>query len=77
MKLTIDIPDEAAARIKDKLKTMVRNDPDGVSGVPPPLTLKTLAELVMADVDLSIRRPGMYAGSRMVDILESHGYAWF
>lgn len=77
MKLTIDIPDETAARIEEWLPAMARSDPDGVRGEPPPLTLKSLAELLMEGADLSICRPGHYAGARMAEFLEHHGYSWF
>lgn len=77
MKLTIEIPDDMAAEIDWRLATIVRHDPDGVRGEPPPLTLKTLAELLMAGTHLSFDRPGHRAGARMAEFLEANGYRWF
>jgi hypothetical protein len=76
MKITIDIPDDVVMRINHHLPTMSRHDPDGVSGEPPPLTLKTLVELLVAGADLSIRRPGHYAGQRIAEFLDNQGYSW-
>lgn len=72
MKLTIEIHDETAIRIKDQIANMPKNEHDTHG----PLTLKRLVEMLVEDVDLSIRRPGSWEGSKMGDLLTSHGYQW-
>lgn len=40
------------------------------------LDLKTLAEMLMSDVALAVRRPGSWEGSNMYTVLEAHGYTF-
>jgi hypothetical protein len=38
------------------------------------LDFKTLAEMLLEDVALSVRRPGSWEGANMAQVLTSHGY---
>ena len=70
MKLRIEIRDEDAALICDFLE-LTRGRTDNSHG---PLTLKLLAEMLLEDVALAVRRPGSWEGANMRHVLECHGY---
>lgn len=38
-----------------------------------PLTLKTLVELLLQDVAMTMTRPGSWEGSNMIRVFEGHG----
>lgn len=40
-----------------------------------PLDLIVLAEMLMQDVALAVRRPGSWEGSNMAEVLRCHGYS--
>jgi hypothetical protein len=69
MKITIDIPDNSAALIKTFI--------DGTSedaNTHGKLTIESLAEMLLEDVVLAVRRPGSWEGHNMIQVLTSHGY---
>jgi hypothetical protein len=68
MKLKIDISIDDALYI-DRFIAMA---PD--QGSHGKLTMKTLAEMLMQDVALAVRRPGSWEGANMDNVLASHGY---
>jgi hypothetical protein len=70
MKLTIEISDEDAMLIKAFLRAC--GDPKFCSHGT--LTMRKLAEMLMEDVALSVRRPGSWEGANMRQVLASHGY---
>ena len=39
-----------------------------------PLTVESLAEMLLQDVALAVRRPGCWEASNMSAVLASHGY---
>ena len=73
VKLTIEIPDDTVIRINHRLDYM----PDDGMNTHGKLTLKSLAEMLMEDVVLTITRPGSWEGSKMGDLLYAHGYRGF
>ena len=71
MKLRIEIRDEDAALIGELLEVMNASDFNSHG----PLDLKRLAELLLEDVALAVRRPGSWEGANMGQVLRSHGYS--
>ncbi len=70
MKVEIEIPDrnvELIERFMDNNQT----DEDNSHG---PLDMIVLAEMLMEDVALAVRRPGSWEGENMIQVLTSHGY---
>jgi hypothetical protein len=49
---------------------------DGQSGesTDGPLTIESLAAMLLEDVALSVRRPGSWEGANMAQLLAAHGY---
>ena len=69
MKLRIDIREEDAALIE----TILGIEPE-FGSTHGPLTMKRLAEMLLEDVALAVRRPGSWEGANMDQVLRSHGY---
>jgi hypothetical protein len=69
VKLTIEISQDTKEAIQCFLGRQ-----HGDANTHGPLTLRSLAEMLMHDVALSERRPGSWEGSKMGDLLSSHGY---
>jgi hypothetical protein len=63
MKITIEISDDDAKHIKQFLDAA----PD--QGSHGKLTMKTLAQMLMQDVALAVRRPGSWEGANMDNVL--------
>ena len=71
MKIEIEIPEESAALIEqfmDENQSIEANSHG-------PLDMIVLAEMLMEDVALAVRRPGSWEGSNMIQVLNSHGYS--
>lgn len=81
MKLTIEIPDDDAALITRTLAAMKSNkahdSPLGTGGDHGKLDITALAQMLMEDVVLAIRRPGSWEGINMYEVLRCHGYTDF
>jgi hypothetical protein len=73
MKLTIEISNETADQIKQHL---IDHPPPNAFNSHGPLTLKSLAEMLMEDIGLSITRPGSWEGANMHTVLRAHGSPW-
>lgn len=71
MKTTIEISDADAADIKELLQ---RANVSGDRNTHGRLTMKRLAEMLMQDAALAVRRPGSWEGANMARVLASHGY---
>lgn len=70
MKLRIEIRDEDAASIRELLEAVNRSDFNSHGQ----LTIQRLAEMLLEDVALAVRRPGSWEGANMWQVLHSHGY---
>ena len=70
MKLRIEIGEEDAARIREFLECTQTSEFNSHG----PLTMKRLAEMLIEDVALAVRRPGSWEGANMGQVLRSHGY---
>ena len=70
MKLEIEIPDNDAALIERWLSYQSISEANSHG----PLDIKRLAEMLLADVALSQRRPGSWEGANMMTVLQAHGY---
>jgi hypothetical protein len=73
VKLKIEISDDDAMHIG---KLIERTQLYGGSNSHGPLTMRLLAEMLMQDVALAVRRPGSWEGANMAHVLESHGYSF-
>ncbi|MBX9840406.1 MAG: hypothetical protein K2Z80_01220 [Xanthobacteraceae bacterium] len=69
MKVQIEISSEDATLIRQF--TAATTDEHSSHGR---LSLKALAEMLMQDVALMVRRPGSWEGASMIALLSSHGY---
>ena len=69
MKIRIELRDDDAALIQELIAAQ-----DGDLNSHGPLTLKRLAEMLLEDVALTVRRPGSWEGANMRQVLHSHGY---
>jgi hypothetical protein len=74
MKIKIVIPDDVAMHLNAFLQRAALYDDQPTSHGK--LTVESLAEMLMEDVALAIRRPGSWEGANMSRVLESHGYCW-
>lgn len=70
MRLQINVPDEEAGLIQEFLADN-KNVEFCSHGA---LTMKALAEMLMQDVALAVRRPGSWEGANMITVLQCHGY---
>lgn len=70
MKIEIEIPDKQFALIE---QFMDDNQTDEFNSHGS-LDLFVLAEMLLQDVALAVRRPGSWEGSNMSQVLTSHGY---
>ena len=69
MRITIELSDQDAEDVKAVVAMCAtENSTHGK------LTAKRLAEMLMQDVALANRRRGSWEGSKMGDLLSSHGY---
>jgi hypothetical protein len=71
VKLTIEIRDEDAALVH-QLCELTKDTTFNSHG---PLTLESLAGMLLEDVALAVRRPGSWEGANMRQVLRSHGYS--
>jgi len=71
MKIKIEIDDEQARLINEFIKAT--QSENGLNG---DLTIATLAEMLLDDVALVVRRPGCWEASGMGGLLASHGYEY-
>jgi len=70
MKIEIEIPDRDVA-LMERFMEKNQNEEGNSYG---PLNMEILAEMLMRDVVLAVRRPGSLVGEQIVDILKAHGY---
>jgi hypothetical protein len=70
MKIEIEISDQDAELIEEFLDEN-QSETGNTHG---PLDMIILAEILMQDVALAVRRPGSWEGSNMSQVLYSHGY---
>lgn len=70
MRIMIEVSDQDAEDIK-AVVAMCTTD-HSTHGK---LSVKSLAAMLMQDVALANRRPGSWEGSKMSDLLSSHGYS--
>lgn len=70
MKIRIEI-DDADAALSEAVLVQAQDDNHNSHG---PLTKKRLAEMLLEDVAVAVRRPGSREGANMLRVLESHGY---
>jgi len=70
MRLEIEVSDQDAALIEEFMD-MNQSDEFNSHG---PLDMIVLAEMLMQDVALAVRRPGSWEGANMIQVLTSHGY---
>jgi hypothetical protein len=74
MKLKIEISDDDAMHIGKLIeRTQLYGGGFNSHG---PLTMRLLAEMLMQDVALAVRRPRSWEGANMAHVLESHGYSF-
>jgi hypothetical protein len=70
VKVAVEISDHDAALVAEFLEVYGQRT-DSSHG---PLTLETLAAMLLEDVALAIRRPGSWEGANMGTVLAAHGY---
>jgi hypothetical protein len=70
MKIEIEITDQDAELIEE---FMDGNQSDEFNSHGP-LDMIVLAEMLLQDVALAVRRPGSWEGANMIQVLTSHGY---
>lgn len=70
MKIEIEISDQDAALIEEFMDA----NQSSVFNSHGPLDMIVLAEMLLEDVALAVRRPGSWEGSNMIQVLTSHGY---
>ena len=70
MKIQIEIRDADAELIAEFLAANQQNEACSHG----PLTTERLAEMLLEDVALVVRRPGSREGANMGRLLEAHGY---
>ena len=70
MKIEIEISDQDAELIEQFLDEN-QSETGNSHG---PLDMIVLAEMLLQDVALAVRRPGSWEGSNMSQVLWSHGY---
>jgi hypothetical protein len=70
MKIEIEISDQDAALIEEFMDEN-QSETGNSHG---PLDMIVLAEMLLQDVALAVRRPGSWEGSNMSQVLYSHGY---
>lgn len=70
MKIEIEITEQDAALIEEFMEEN-QTDEGNSHG---PLDMIVLAEMLLQDVALAVRRPGSWEGSNMSQVLSSHGY---
>jgi plasmid replication initiation protein len=70
MRLTIEISGADA----DLVAEFVQGNGQQVESSHGPLTIETLAAMLLEDVALAVRRPGSWEGANMGTVLASHGY---
>lgn len=71
MKINIEIDDEQARLINEFIEAT--RSGNGLNG---DLTIATLAEMLLDDVALVVRRPGCWEAGGMGGLLASHGYEY-
>ena len=70
MKITVTISDADA----DLIRLFLAATKDVTASTHGPLDMQKLAEMLLEDVALSVRRPGSWEGSNMAQVMSSHGY---
>ena len=70
MKIEIEIDDDVVKHINAFLE-MQNNNTQSAHGT---LDLAGLVAMLLQDVALAVRRPGSWEGSKMGELLGSHGY---
>ena len=70
MKIEVEVSDQDAALIEE----FMDENQTGEFNSHGPLDMIVLAEMLMQDVVLAVRRPGSWEGSNMIQVLTSHGY---
>lgn len=70
MKIEIEISDQDAALIEEFLDEN-QSETGNSHG---PLDMIVLAEMLLQDVALAVRRPGSWEGANMSHVLYCHGY---
>lgn len=76
MKIVIDVPDDLAAAIEERLPAMLR-DPGHIDAPLPEMTLQRLALLGLQAAWLSAYERGSFPGAQMERILAYWGYRWY
>lgn len=71
MKIEIEISEADAALIEQFMDENQGSEDYTTHG---PLDMIVLAEMLMEDVALMVRRPGSWEGSNVHQVLTSHGY---
>jgi hypothetical protein len=70
MKIELEITDQDAALIEQFMDGNQTEEGNSHG----PLDMIVLAEMLIQDVALAVRRPGSWEGSNMIRVLISHGY---
>jgi hypothetical protein len=70
MKIEIEISDQDATMIEQ----FMDENQSGEFNSHGPLDMIVLAEMLLQDVALAVRRPGSWEGSNMIQVLICHGY---
>lgn len=70
MKIEIEIPDEQFDLIEEFMDNNQSNEGNSHGA----LDLFVLAEMLLEDVALAVRRPGSWEGANMIQVLICHGY---
>ena len=68
-KVVIEVTDQTMALVKRYVRGVAHVIHDE-----PPLTVETLAAMLLEDVALVVRRPGCWEASNMAEVLTSHGF---
>lgn len=71
MKIEIEINDAYLPFIQEVLDSSQGEEEMTSHGA---LDIKSLAEMLMEDVMLAVKRPGSWEGANMLEVLSSHGY---
>jgi hypothetical protein len=71
MKIEIEVSEENAALIEEFMDDNQSEEGNSHG----PLDMIVLAEMLLEDVALAVRRPGSWEGSNMINVLNSHGYS--
>lgn len=72
IKIEVELSDEEIRNINAVLHGS--EDEEYCQGSAGVLDMNKLVKMLLHDVHLTIKRPGSWEGSKMLDLLESHGY---